>query len=155
MLKRPRLFLFSVAAVGLFTFFMQLPLNVAAQSKKSPISYKFRLLTQGASAFAPASRKNIKLQFTKSPQLTLSGITNSQGIVSFSTKRCNDEDTAELIYRSDFADKELYRVKIDISCGTEDSPVKFYDFGIFSLTYGKRLAADLDGLEGPCYKCKN
>jgi hypothetical protein len=154
MLKRPSLCLYLVVTVSLCAFLIQLPLKAIGQSKKSSILYKFRLLAQGANAFAPASRKKIKLRFTKSPQITLSGITNSQGMVSFSTKRCNEEDTAELIYQSDLTDKELYRVKVDISCGTEDGPVKFYDFGIFSLTYGKRLAANLDELEGPCYKCK-
>jgi hypothetical protein len=151
MLRKTSLFLLFAV---LFAFFTQLPLKVAAQSKKAPIIYRFRLLTQGANAFAPASRKNVKLQFTKSPQITLAGTTNSQGVVNFSTKRCNADDTAELIYRSDFSDKQLYKVRVNLSCGTEDSPAKMYDFGIYSLTYGKLLAIDLDGLDGACYKCK-
>ena len=118
------------------------------------IKYQFRLLIQGANAYAPAKKKQIQLQFKKSPKSTLSAVTDNQGNAVFNSARCNEEDPAELVFRSDFPDKTLYRVPVTISCGTEDAKALSYSFGIYSLTYGKFLAATMDDLDGPCYQCK-
>ena len=118
------------------------------------IKYQFRFLTQGANAFAPAANKRIQLRFAKSPKITLSASTDSQGMAVFSSARCSEDDPAELIFKSDLPDKTLFRVPVAISCGTEDTKALSYSFGIYSLTYGKILAATMDDLDGPCYKCK-
>lgn len=119
-----------------------------------PITYSFQFLTQGASAFAPAERRRIQLRFLNSPKVGFYATTDNQGIANFRIERCSEEDNAELVYRSDFPDKKQQRVDVTISCGTEDAEADSYFMGIYSLTYGKYLASSFDGLDGPCYTCK-
>lgn len=116
--------------------------------------YQFQFLTQGASAFAPAKKRRVQLRFLNSPKVGVSALTDAQGIANFSLERCNEEDNAELVYRSDLPNKKLHRVEVTISCGTEDAEATSYFMGIYSLTYGKYLASNFDGLDGPCYLCK-
>ncbi|MGI8638533.1 MAG: hypothetical protein ACR2MG_01050 [Pyrinomonadaceae bacterium] len=125
---------------------------ISVQAKQ--IRYQFRFLTQGANAYAPAKSRRIQLKFKNSPKITLSASTDSQGMAVFRTARCNEDDPAELIYRSDLPKKTLFRVPVTISCGTEDAKASSYSFGIYSLTYGKFLAIIFDDLDGPCYQCK-
>jgi hypothetical protein len=138
-----------------FTFaLLSLVLSSASFAHGKTILYRFQFLTQGASAFAPADNKRIQLRFQNSPKVGFYANTNDQGIADFKLERCNEEDNAELVYRSDFADKKQQRVQVTISCGTEDVEATSYFMGIYSLTYGKYLASSLDGLDGPCYSCK-
>ena len=129
-----------------------LPSAIIANGK--PIAYRFQLLTQGANAFAPAKARKVQLKFQTAPKTIFSTVTNSQGLAEFRLDRCNEEDRAELIYRSDFPGKQLQRVEVTISCGTEDGEVNSYFMGIYSLTYGKYLASNLDDLGGACNLCK-
>ncbi len=131
-----------------------LVMSFATFANGKAITYSFQFLTQGASAFAPANNRRIQLRFQNSPKVGFYATTDDQGIANFRLERCNEEDNAELVYRSDFPDKKQQRVEVTISCGTEDAEATSYFMGIYSLTYGKYLANNLDGLDGPCYSCK-
>ncbi len=146
-MKRTKVFISLLVLVSLVSLSM-----VSVQA--SQIRYEFQFLTQGANAYAPATRKRIQFRFKNAPQITLSATTNSQGKAVFMSSRCNANDPAELIFRSDLPDHARYRVPVKVSCGTEDSKASSYSFGIYSLTYGKFLASIFDDLDGPCYKCK-
>ncbi len=125
-----------------------------AAAKPRAILYQFRFLIQGANAYAPAKGQRIQLKFKKSPAQTFAAVTDLQGFANFRLTRCKDDDPAELIFRSDFANHRLYRVPVDISCGTEDSPAKAYNFCLYSLTFGKYLVSSPDKLDGTCRLCK-
>lgn len=126
----------------------------SASVRAEQLRYQFRLLTQGANAYAPAKNKRVQLRFKNSPKVILTVLTDSQGMAVFRTARCNADDPAELIYRSDLPKNTLFRVPVTISCGTEDAKASSYSYGIYSLTYGKFLASIFDDLDGPCYQCK-
>ncbi len=129
-----------------------LPL-ISVQAKQ--IRYQFRFLTQGASAFAPAKSRKIQLRFKTNKKSIFNAVTDSQGNATFLSSRCKEDDPAELIFRSDMPDKTMFRMPVSISCGTEDSLAIAYNFGIYSLTYGKFLVSNYDDLDGPCYDCKS
>ncbi len=139
-------------AFVVFCGLILLPL-ISVQAKQ--IRYQFRFLTQGASAFAPAKSRKIQLRFKTNKKSIFNAVTDSQGNATFLSSRCKEDDPAELIFRSDMPDKTMFRVPVTISCGTEDSPAIAYNFGIYSLTYGKFLASSFDDLDGPCYDCKS
>jgi hypothetical protein len=139
-------------ALIVFCGLILMPL-VNVQAKQ--IRYQFRFLTQGASAFAPAKNRKIQLRFKTNKKSIFNAVTDSQGNATFLSSRCKEDDPAELIFRSDMPDKTTFRVPVTISCGTEDSPATAYNFGIYSLTYGKFLVSNYDDLDGPCYDCKS
>ena len=139
-------------AFVVFCGLILLPL-ISVQAKQ--IRYQFRFLTQGASAFAPAKSRKIQLRFKTNKKSIFNAFTDSQGNATFLSSRCKEDDPAELIFRSDMPDKTIFRVPVTISCGTEDFPAIAYNFGIYSLTYGKFLVSSFDDLGGPCYDCKS